>query len=117
MITTVTTSWLVLALAIVLLGDVVLSIKPVAFIGQCLESVEFPRRYWWVFLVIKTLAAAGLILGLWIPNLALAAAVGTVSYFVCATIAHLRASAYGVAFAGCLGMLLLSILVLVFGVG
>ena len=48
-----------LFLAIVLLADVAMSIRPMAFIRACLSGVNLPENFWWVLLVIKTLAAAG----------------------------------------------------------
>ena len=97
-------SWLPPALlASVLLIDVALSIRPVQFIRDCLHGVRFPEEWWWSLLVIKVLAAAGLIAGIWIPGLAFAA------NFLCAAVAHIRAKATGSAFwINCLGMLALS---------
>lgn len=109
---TITTvhSWPLITLAVILLGDVALSIRPVRFIRECLHSVHFPEDWWWVLLVAKTLAAAGLIAGIWLPGVGLAANVGVIGYFCCAAIAHLRARALGSAFwVNCLGMLVLAI--------
>ena len=110
--------WLLPAfLATVLLADVVLSIRPVRFIRDCLESVRLPEDWWWVLLVVKVLAAAGLIAGIWIPGVAFAANVGVVVYFVCAAAAHIRAKATGLAFwLNCLGMLILSSVILVLSI-
>ena len=111
--------WLLPAfLAAVLLADVVLSIRPVRFIRDCLESVHFPEDWWWILLVVKVLAAAGLIAGIWIPGVAFAANLGVVVYFLCATVAHIRAKATGLAFwLNCLGMLMLSSVILVLTIG
>lgn len=96
-------------LAAVLLGDVALSIKPVRFIRDCLHSVNFPENWWWSLLVIKVLAASGLIAGIWVPGLAFAANAGVIAYFLCAAVGHIRAKATGTAFwINCLGMLVLS---------
>lgn len=101
-------------LAAALLSDVALSIRPVRFIRDCLHSVHFPAQWWWTLLVIKTLAAAGLIAGIWIPGLAFAANLGVIAYFACAATAHIRAKATGSAFwVNCLGMLALSCATLV----
>lgn len=105
--------WAPSLLAVILIGDAALSIRPVPFIRDCLESVELPRRWWWVLIVAKLLAAAGLIAGIWIPGLAFAANVGVIAYFCCAAVAHLRAGATGTAFkVNCLGMLVLSVVLL-----
>lgn len=103
-------SWLPPALlAAVLLIDVALSIRPVQFIRDCLHGVRFPEEWWWSLLVIKALAAAGLIAGIWMPGLAFAANSGVIAYFLCAAITHIRAKATGSAFwINCLGMLALS---------
>jgi hypothetical protein len=98
----------------VLLGDAALSLRPPAFIRDCLDGVGFPREWWWTLIVIKVLAAAGLVAGLWVPGLALAATTGVIAYFLCAAVAHLRARFLGQAFwLNCLGMLVLAIVVLV----
>ena len=57
-----------LFLAIVLLADVAMSIRPMAFIRACLSGVNLPENFWWVLLVIKTLAAAGLIADHWLAD-------------------------------------------------
>ena len=103
-------AWLPPALlAAVLLIDIALSIRPVQFIRNCLHGVRFPEEWWWSLLVIKALATAGLIAGIWMPGLAFAANSGVIAYFLCAAIAHIRAKATGSAFwINCLGMLALS---------
>lgn len=108
--TLIPTSWMLpTLLAAVLLGDVALSIKPVRFIRDCLHSVNFPENWWWSLLVIKVLAAGGLIAGIWVPGLAFAANAGVIAYFLCAAVGHIRARATGTAFwINCLGMLVLS---------
>ena len=67
-------AWPSLLLAAILLGDAALSLKPVPFIEACLSGVKLPKDWWWALIVIKCLAAVGLIAGLWFPG------VGTVSY-------------------------------------
>ena len=80
-----------LFLAVVLLADVAMSIRPMAFIRACLSGVNLPENFWWVLLVIKTLAAAGLIADHWLADagyagVGLAATVGVVVYFLCAVV-------------------------------
>jgi hypothetical protein len=68
-----------------------------------------------VLAVVKFLAAAGLVAGLWIPGLGVAASVGLVVYFLCAAAAHLRAHYIGRDFwLNCLGMLVVCLAVLIF---
>lgn len=105
--------WPVVVLAAVLLGDAVLSLRPPKFIRDCLDGVGFPREWWWVLIVVKLLATAGLVIGIWLPGVGLAANAGVVGYFVCAAAAHIRARFTGAAFwINCLGMLVLSSAVL-----
>lgn len=100
-------------MAAVLLGDGLLSIHPPRFISDCLDGVRFPRGWWWVLIVAKFLAAGGLVAGIWVDGIGLAANVGVVAYFSCAVVAHVRARFFGMAFWGnCLGMLALSCVVL-----
>lgn len=96
-------------LGIALLADALMSFRPPAFIRDCLDSVGFPRDWWWTLIVIKLLAVVGLVTGLWLPGVGLATSVAVVAYFVCAAAAHVRARALGSAFwINCLGMLALA---------
>lgn len=56
--------WPTALLALALLVDALLSIRPPAFIQGCLDGVGLPREWWWTLVVIKLLAAAGLVAGL-----------------------------------------------------
>ena len=106
--------WPQAVLALVLLGDALASVRPPAFIRDCLEGVKLPRQWWWVLVVIKLLAVAGLVAGVWIPGVGVAANVGVIVYFLCAAGAHARARFLGRAFLlNYLGMLGLSLGVLV----
>jgi hypothetical protein len=106
--------WLSIVLAAILLGDVLLSIRPPVFIQRCLDGVAYPREWWWTLIVVKLLAAAGLLVGLHIPAVGVTAAVGVVVYFTCASYAHIRAHFLGQEFwINCLGMLALSLAILV----
>lgn len=105
--------WLPALLAAALLFDAVASIRPPKFIRECLDGVGFPREWWWTLIVIKTLAAAGLIVGIWVPGVGLAANVGVVVYFLCAAASHIKARFTGASFwVNCLGMLALSLIML-----
>lgn len=102
--------WLVVPLTAALLFDAFASIRPPAFIRECLDGVHFPREWWWTLIVVKTLAVAGLVAGIWIPGIGLAANAGVVAYFVCASVAHIRARYLVQSFwLNCLGMLVLSV--------
>lgn len=108
--------WIPLVLAAALSFDVVASLRPPGFIRDCLDGVGFPRDWWWTLIVIKTLAVAGLVAGIWVPGVGLAANVGVVAYFLCAVAAHIRARFLGRAFwLNCLGLLVLALGTLVLG--
>ncbi len=102
--------WLVVALAAALTVDVALSLRPPEFIRRCLDGVGFPREWWWTLLVIKSLAVTGLLVGLVVPGVGLAATVGVVVYFGCAVVAHVRARFLGTElWVNCLGLLALAV--------
>jgi hypothetical protein len=93
-------------LAAVLLGDALLSLRPPAFIRDCLDGVRFPREWWWALIAAKLLAVAGLVVGRWEAGVGVAAAFAVVAYFLCATVAHVRARFLTSSFwVNCLGML------------
>ncbi|MER6989090.1 DoxX family protein [Saccharopolyspora hirsuta] len=107
--------WPTALLALVLLGDAAMSLKPPGFIQRCLEGVRLPREWWWTLVVIKLLAVAGLLVGLRYPGIALATNAAVIAYFVCAAYAHVRVRFLGREFwLNCLGMLTFSTAVLVF---
>ncbi|OZC54518.1 hypothetical protein CH289_09640 [Rhodococcus sp. RS1C4] len=106
--------WLTALLAMVLLIDALMSIRPPMFIVKCLDGVGFPRDWWWTLIVVKLAAAAGLAVGLAYPGAASAANAGVIVYFLCAAYAHYRARFMTQEFwINCLGMLGFSIVVLV----
>lgn len=102
--------WPTALLAAVLFGDALMSIRPPQFIRGCLEGVKLPQDWWWVLIVVKLLAVAGLLAGLKYPGIGVAANVGVIVYFVCAAYAHYRADFLKQEFwLNCLGMLGLSV--------
>ncbi|WP_165242697.1 DoxX family protein [Corynebacterium lizhenjunii] len=103
-------AWPSIVLALILVGDALLSLRPAPFIAECLSGVKLPRDWWWALILIKTLAAAGLLVGLWVPGVGIAAMVGVIAYFLAAAAAHVRAGFLGSAFwVNCLSMLALSV--------
>ncbi|MDG3011634.1 hypothetical protein G4X40_15935 [Rhodococcus sp. D2-41] len=105
--------WLTALLALVLLSDAVMSLRPPAFIRDCLDGVEFPRDWWWSLIAVKLLATVGLLAGLRYGGIGFAANAAVVAYFLCAAYAHYRARFLGQAFwLNCLGMLAFSTAVL-----
>lgn len=106
--------WLTAALAAVVFGDALMSIRPPGFIRKCLEGVGFPLDWGWALVVVKITAAAGLVLGLKYPGVGFAANAGVVVYFLCASYAHIRSRFTKQEFwLNCLGMLAFSTAVLV----
>ena len=98
--------WPVWLLAGALLVDAVLSVRPPKFIRECLDGVWFPREWWWILITVKAVATAGLLIGLVVPGVAVAASAGVVAYFGCAVVAHIRARFFTSAlWVNCLGML------------
>lgn len=98
--------WPQAVLALVLLGDAVMSVRPPKFIRDCLDGVGLPRDWWWALIAIKTLAVIGLLVGILLPGVGFAANIGIIAYFLCAGVAHIRARFFGPAFwLNCLGML------------
>ncbi|WP_331217438.1 DoxX family protein [Corynebacterium glutamicum] len=57
-----------------------------------------PRDWWWTLIAIKLLPATGLIAGIWIPSIALAANIGVIAYFLIPAVVHIRARFLGQAF-------------------
>nr|WP_269151211.1 DoxX family protein [Spelaeicoccus albus] len=109
--------WPTGVLALVLFADGVMSIRPPRLIRDCLDGVGFPRDWWWVLIVVKFAAAAGLATCIVVPGVALAANVGVVAYFVVAAVAHIKARFLRHEFwLNCLGMLAISLAVLIAGV-
>ena len=103
-------TWPLFVLAAIQLVDAAISVKPIAPVAACFDDVGFPRRFWWVFPPIKVAAAAGLVVGVWVPEIGLAACLGLVVYFVLAIGAHVRARDFGRnLFVNAIGMLVLSV--------
>lgn len=87
--------WPLAVLAVIQAGDAVLCCRPVRFVAECLEDVRFPRRFWRLLPPLKLAAATGLVLGIWVPPLALLTAAALVAYFLVAIGMHLRARDLG----------------------
>jgi hypothetical protein len=82
---------------------------------KILEALAKPRvpESWLTMLgALKALGALGLLVGIFVPAIGLAAAAGVVLYFVGAVIAHLRVRDYAIAPAGVLGLVAVAALVL-----
>ncbi|WP_340539113.1 DoxX family protein [Nocardioides sp. GXZ039] len=67
-----------------------LSLTGAASVGAIADRLEISRRWMRPFGLVLTCGALGLLAGLAVPALGIAAAAGLVGYFVCAVAAHLR---------------------------
>ncbi|MYQ78841.1 MULTISPECIES: DoxX family protein [unclassified Streptomyces] len=106
--------WPVVVLLVIQAGDAAMMLRPPKFIVECLEGVLLPREWWWVLTTAKTASVAGLVVGLWVPGVAMTTTAAIVVYFLAAAAAHIRARALNLTFwVNCLGMLVVSAAVLV----
>ncbi|THA68680.1 hypothetical protein E6P78_13570 [Streptomyces sp. A0958] len=106
--------WPVVVLLVIQAGDAAMMLRPPRFIVDCLESVRLPRDWWWALTTAKAASVVGLLVGLWVPGVAMTTTAAIVVYFLAAAASHIRARALSSAFwVNCLGMLLLSLAVLV----
>ena len=64
------------------------------FVVESLTSYGVPRSWWPWLAAAKVAGAVGLVAGLWVPWVGLAAGVGLVLYFTGAVITVLRAHSY-----------------------
>lgn len=83
-----------------LLGAVLAGFSAVAlllrlpFVAKPLTSYGVPRTWWPWLGTAKLAGAAGLVVGLWVPWVGIAAGVGLVLYFTGAVVTVLRAHSY-----------------------
>ena len=106
--------WPVVVLAVIQVVDGLICLRPIEPIARCFADVGFPRRWWWLFPVIKFAAAAGLLAGIWLPGLGLVTSAALVAYFVLAVGAHVRARDFGRnLFVNATGMLVVCVAVLI----
>jgi len=54
------------------------------------EDIGVPLKYFSLLASCEFAGALGLVLGIWWPSMGVAASIGLVLYFVCATVSHLR---------------------------
>ncbi|WP_428339030.1 DoxX family protein [Mycobacterium sp.] len=75
-------------------------------------GVGFPRRFIWLLAACECAGAVGILVGLYWWPIGVAAAIGVVTYFVLAIVAHLRAKRFDLLGAGMLLALAIAVLVL-----
>ena len=80
-----------IVLSLALLGSAAGKLTKNPKATEALTSVGVPEARWPVLAGLEVAGAIGLIIGLWVPALGVAAGVGVVLYFIGAVVAHLRA--------------------------
>ena len=83
---------LAIALIVVLGGDAIACAIPIPYIKTDLERLGCTPKEMKIIPAVKTLAVAGLIIGLWVPWLGALAAIGMLIYFGFAFVYHYRAN-------------------------
>jgi len=78
-------------LAIIMLGSGVMKLVHAPRVVALMEGVNVSRSQMTVLGLIELAATFGLLVGIWLPPLAIAAAIGVIAYFAGAIIAHVRA--------------------------
>lgn len=81
---------LAVALIVVLAADAVACAIPIKYIKDDLTRLNCSDQIQQLIPVVKAAAVAGLLIGLWVPAVGVAACIGMVAYFVCALAVHKR---------------------------
>ncbi|MEV0035335.1 DoxX family protein [Streptomyces sp. NPDC050804] len=84
-------------LAAVLAASAVATITRQESVVGSMSKVGVPDSWLPRLATLKAAGAVGLVIGLWVPALGVAAAIGVVLYFIGAAIAHLRVKDYEIA--------------------
>jgi uncharacterized membrane protein YphA (DoxX/SURF4 family) len=80
-----------LLLAVAMLGSGVMKLLGTEQMIENMRVVNVSVPQMRVLGVLEVLATIGLVVGLWVPGLGIAAAIGAVVYFAGAVVAHIRA--------------------------
>lgn len=80
-----------LLLAVAMLGSGVMKLLGTAQMTENMRVVNVSVPQMRVLGVLELLATVGLVVGLWVPAIGIAAAIGAVVYFAGAVVAHVRA--------------------------
>ncbi|KIF68222.1 membrane protein [Streptomyces sp. AcH 505] len=86
-----------LLLAVALAGSAFATFTRQETVVTSMKSVGVPDSWLPRLATLKAAGAVGLVAGLWVPYLGVAAAVGVALYFIGALIFHVRAKAYAMA--------------------
>lgn len=84
-------------LAVAILGSGAATLAKVPAVVTNMKAVGWPEDRLWVLAALKILGAIGLVVGLWVAPIGIAAAIGVALYFVGAVIFHVRAKEYALA--------------------
>ncbi len=82
-------------MAVIQAVDAALCVRPTPTIAQCLDDVHYPRNGRWIFPVVKSASAAGLVGGIRYPWLARLTLIMLTLYFVLAVGSHARVRDFG----------------------
>ena len=99
-------------LAVMLAGSATADFVRYKKIGLLMAEMEVPESWMTNLGLIKAAGALGLLVGIGVPLVAMAAAVGIILFFVGAVTIHLRAGDYSFALAVVFGLLAVAALVL-----
>lgn len=99
-------------LALTLSASATLTLRRNPAVLSNMQTVEVPDSWLPRLAGVKAAGAIGLVAGLWLAPLGVAAAVGVTLYFIGAVIAHLRVKHYGFAPAAVLTLLAAAALIL-----
>lgn len=86
-----------IVLAVAILGSGAATLVKVPAVVKNISSVGWAEDRLWVLAVLKILGAIGLVVGLWVAPIGIAAAIGVALYFVGAIVFHVRAEEYSMA--------------------
>jgi len=106
--------WLAIILIVIMAGDAVGCAIPIQYIKDDLDRLGCSPTLQRIIPVVKFLAVAGLVIGLWVPWLGALACIGMLLYFIVAFGFHARAKDPAAKYVPAAGFTLLILAVLVF---
>lgn len=101
-----------IVLSLALLGSAAGKLTKNPKATEALNTVGVPEARWPVLAGLEIAGAVGLVVGLWVPALGVAAGVGVVLYFLGAVVAHLRVDDSEIGPALALGLVAVAAIVL-----
>ena len=101
-----------IVLSLALLGSAAGKLTKHPKVAGTLTTVGVPEARWPMLAGLEVAGAVGLIIGLWVPALGVAAGIGVVLYFIGAVVAHLRVDDSDIGPALALGLVAVAAVVL-----